>query len=263
MVSLVNALAAQLARVRAVVPSLANAAAGALRSALQIGSPSRVITAIGNNVVNSFLNPTRTRLGEVANAAAQMAKAIVPKVGGGLTGQYTYGDNYFKRLKGSLGGAILNDWERLTDGFYRNVTTGLVKKGSLAEDGSYVVPGFHEVSKSIKTLDRTLGRTATLAKTGGAPSPYADLFRDRQRLSATDYSVRNGRFTEHYGTGMTSTTIIHEGDQITVHNPTLEEQTWLDHQRMARQGQQAAAVAQRGRFRTSAQTGQRAPMRTG
>lgn len=114
-----------------------------------------------------------------------------------------------------------------------------------------------KLNTTLTNLDRTLGKTVSVT------SPYADLFRDRTRLSATDFSVRNGRFTEHYGAGTPGATIVNNDNRVVVNNPTLEEKTWLEHQDMARRGKQVAAVAQRGQARTMAQTGHRAPVRRG
>jgi hypothetical protein len=45
---------------------------------------------------------------------------------------------------GILGGAIINGWEKLEDGFWRFVQTGEISKGILTEDGSFVSPGFYD-----------------------------------------------------------------------------------------------------------------------
>lgn len=121
-----------------------------------------------------------------------------------------------------------------------------------------VVTGLATSTRDLTKAVQTIGSPVT-----GGSSQYADLFRDRTRLSATDYSVRNGRFTEHYGSGMSSQTTTIVYDQRETNYLGLRSDELTRTLEGAEKGHQVGATAYRGQSRTQARTGQRAPLRGG
>jgi len=129
----------------------ANAAAG-------IASPSTEMIPVGEymdaGLAQGIYNGQSAVVGAavaVAQAAMAASRMVMAEDGsyvspdyynGGLKGVYNDAAAMFGREMGSLGGAIINGWEKLTDGFWKSVSSGMVQKGRLAEDGSYVNPGF-------------------------------------------------------------------------------------------------------------------------
>lgn len=90
----------------------------------------------------------------------------------GLTGVYNDAAKMFGREMGSMGGAILDGWERLTDGYWKSVSTGQIQKGVLAEDGSYVNPSFYKnfkgyTSPATAASQRPLTPTRAAQQGGG------------------------------------------------------------------------------------------------
>lgn len=74
----------------------------------------------------------------------------------GLTGVYNDAARMFGRAIGSMGGAIINGWEKLTNGFWKSVASGTIQKGKLAEDGSYVNPGFYANGGIVQGFGKNL-----------------------------------------------------------------------------------------------------------
>ena len=86
----------------------------------------------------------------------------------------------------------INGWEKAGDGYWRNVATGEVRKGILAEDGSYVNPSFYTgktttMPSSTKKAGKSNGRRAdALARiVDGLTGAYADFVRAQIPQAAT------------------------------------------------------------------------------
>lgn len=137
--------------------SLVTEAANAAKNAAQIASPSKLFEKdIGIPIGQGVAVGIGKSMGD-ANAAIAM----------GLTGVYNEAAKLLNREMGVMGGALLNGWEKLTQGFWRHVATGGVQKGILTEDGSYANPGFYDASKNIEAAVKSV--TKPLAAKSFAP----------------------------------------------------------------------------------------------
>lgn len=137
----------------------ANAAAG-------IASPSTEMIPVGEYMDAGLAQGIYNGQSAVVDAAVSVAQAAVQAAqdtfagsgsGGGLTGVYNDADAMFGRALGSMGGAIINGWQKLTDGFWKSVSSGMVQKGVLAEDGSYVNPGFYAKGGTVRSDTARMG----------------------------------------------------------------------------------------------------------
>lgn len=75
---------------------------------------------------------------------ATQAAPATQSAGNQYKGIYNWAASHFGREKGPMGGAIIQGWEMLNDGFWRSVKSGAIQKGILAEDNSYVNPSFYQ-----------------------------------------------------------------------------------------------------------------------
>src|SRR5690606_10237150 len=80
-----------------------------------------------------------------------------------LTGVYNTAAEAFGRAVGPLGGAILNGWEMLNDGYWRRLSDGLTLKGIRAEDGGYMNPGILDSDQMRAYIDQQQQANAYLA----------------------------------------------------------------------------------------------------
>lgn len=258
----------QIGSIRSAANEIVSEVDRALRAAARIASPSKLTAEVGRMLTQGVAVglESSASLRDVGISASR----VIDTAFGSLTGAYTFGDKMFDRARGSLGGAIINGWERLTDGLYRDIS-GVVKKGILAEDNSYMVPrefggiggrvdesvGLERILDMTRrnreqrdALDRALG-TRTIAE-------------GRRRGQQVSAATRAGsRPNTGSGGGNTYITYVDSNntEEVFVHNPTLEEQTWLDHQRMAQDGRSAAQTLRSARPSAQSRSGRRTPLR--
>ncbi len=140
----------------AAVSVVSNAIAAA-RQAAGIASPARKMVPVGVSMDDGLAQGIVAGQSSVISAAVQTVQRAISAAraaaqgSGGLRGVYNDAARMFGRQRGSMDGAIINGWERLTDGFWKSVRTGIVRKGILAEDRSYVNPGFYAHGMSAGT----------------------------------------------------------------------------------------------------------------
>jgi TP901 family phage tail tape measure protein len=138
-------------------------------------SPSKVMADKGKDLVHGLAIGMIQNQSVAEKAATSLGKAVTDAVStttvDGLTGVYNQAAKIMGRAKGQLGGAILNGWEMLTNGFWRNVKSGAIVKGTRAEDGSFVNPGFYGNRPAIATAGSNVHAGGVVINVNGAGDP--------------------------------------------------------------------------------------------
>lgn len=235
-----------------------------MRAAAKIASPSKLTAEIGRMLTAGVSGGMQApaMLHDLGRSAARVVDTA--SAGMNLRGVYNDAARMLGREKGPMGGAILQGWERLTDGFWRRMDTGQIQKGIRAEDGSYVNPGFYKardrmdwkLGTTVRDLDRTV---RTLART--VPALSEATLRTMPRTERLDYRSQTTRDLSGIGNVASALRLINSGKWLESYGlkdlnygPQRQVTDTLD--RMLRT--QRYASAQRGRqYTASTQAGQR------
>ncbi|MDF2758179.1 MAG: phage tail tape measure protein, partial [Thermomicrobiales bacterium] len=149
-------------RVTGTAVAVVTNAISAAKQAAGISSPAKRMVPVGINMDEGLARGIRDGMPLVVNAAVSVAQAAV-NAARRVMSATSVTDMVRARIR-SGAPTIINGWQRLADGFWKSVNTGVVRKGILAEDNTYVNPDFYS------RLGRTAGSAFASGVTSGARS---------------------------------------------------------------------------------------------